>query len=78
MEDKEPVWDAIVAKYGLQPIPYRPIVSWGFGDMIFNSGFDNVSNTVEARLAGLHDCIDTETMVASFFHSLQGKSVIPR
>ena len=78
MEDKEPAWEAIVAKYGLQPIPYRQIVSWGFGDMIFNSGFDNVSNTVKARLAGFHDCIDTETMFHSFFQSLREKSIIPR
>ena len=78
MEDKEPIWDAIVVKHGLQPIPYRQIVSWGFGDMIFNSGFDNVSSTVKARLAGFHDCIDTETMFDSFFRSLREKDIIPR
>jgi nucleoside-diphosphate-sugar epimerase len=78
MEDKAPVWDAIVAKYGLQPILYRQVVSWGFGDMIFNSGFDNVSSTVKARLAGFHDCIDTETMFHSFFQSLRSKKIIPQ
>jgi nucleoside-diphosphate-sugar epimerase len=78
MEDKAPVWDAIVAKYGLQPIPYRQIVSWGFGDMIFNSGFDNITSTIKARLAGFHDCIDTETMFHSFFQSLRERSVIPQ
>ena len=78
MEDKAPVWDAIVAKYGLQPIPYRQIVSWGFGDMIFNSGFDNITSTIKARLAGFHECIDTETMFRSFFQSLRERSVIPK
>ena len=44
--------------------------------MIFNSGFDNVSSTVKARLAGFHDCIDTEMMFQTFFHSLRAKKVI--
>jgi hypothetical protein len=78
MADKGPVWDAIVANYGLQPIPYQQIVSWGFGDMIFNSAFDNVSSTIKARLAAFEDYIDTETMFHSFFHSLRSKNIIPR
>ena len=37
----EPVWNAIIKKENLQPIPYKQIVSWGFGDFAFNQDFDN-------------------------------------
>jgi nucleoside-diphosphate-sugar epimerase len=77
MEDKGPVWDAMVRKYDLEPIPYPKLVSWGFGDFIFNSGFDNISSTIKARRAGFADCIDTEDMFAGFFSDLRDAKLIP-
>jgi nucleoside-diphosphate-sugar epimerase len=77
MADKGPVWDAIVKKEKLQPIPYEQIVSWGFGDFAFRQDFDNVSNTIKARLAGFHDCVDTETMFSQFFENLREMKLLP-
>jgi nucleoside-diphosphate-sugar epimerase len=77
MTDKAPLWDRMVAKYGLQPIPYTQIASWPFGDFIFASGFDNISSTIKARQAGFHACIDTEDMFAQQFRQLSEKRVIP-
>jgi hypothetical protein len=32
MADKAPIWNEMVRKYGLQPIDYKALVSWPFGD----------------------------------------------
>jgi nucleoside-diphosphate-sugar epimerase len=76
MADKTPLWEKIVAKYHLQPIPYRQIASWEFGDFIFNSEFDNISSTIKARRAGFHNCTDTEEMFEQFFKMLREKNII--
>ena len=34
MADKKPVWDDIVRKHGLQPLPYEQVSSWPFADAI--------------------------------------------
>ena len=77
MTDKEPVWRRMVERYGLQNIPYTTLVSWPFGDFIFNSGFDNISSTIKARQAGFADCIDTEEMFRLFFAHLMDEKIIP-
>ncbi|KAI7249743.1 hypothetical protein KC345_g11722, partial [Hortaea werneckii] len=35
MEDKEPLWNRMVEKYGLEGNSYRDVSSWGFGDFVF-------------------------------------------
>jgi hypothetical protein len=77
MADKRPVWDAIVRKEKLQPIPYEQMVSWGFGDFVFRQGFDNVSSTIKIRQAGFHECLDSETMFSQFFEQLREMKLLP-
>ncbi len=77
MADKGALWNSILVKYQLQPIPYEQVASWAFGDFIFNSEFDNVTNTIKARRAGFQDCIDTEEMFKEFFGELRSRCVIP-
>jgi nucleoside-diphosphate-sugar epimerase len=78
MADKGQVWDAIVKKHDLQPIPYEQIVAWPFGDFIFHTEFDNITSTIKARRAGFHDCIDTEDMFSEFFQKLRAMNVLPQ
>jgi nucleoside-diphosphate-sugar epimerase len=77
MADKGPVWDTIVKKQNLRPIPFEQIVSWGFGDFVFRQGFDNVSSTIKARQAGFHDCIDSEAMFAQLFEKFRQMNLLP-
>ena len=77
MADKGSLWNSILGKYQLQPIPYEQVASWAFGDFIFNSGFDNITSTIKARRAGFQDCIDTEDMFRVFFAELRAQGVIP-
>lgn len=46
------MWDAIVKRENLRPIPYEQIVAWGYGDFAFRQDFDNVSSTIKVRQAG--------------------------
>ncbi|MCU1323542.1 MAG: NAD-dependent epimerase/dehydratase [Acidobacteriaceae bacterium] len=77
MADKGPLWANMTKKYGLKPIPYEQIVSWPFGDFIFNSGFDNITSTIKARRDGFQDCIDTEDMFTGFFANLRDRRILP-
>jgi nucleoside-diphosphate-sugar epimerase len=77
MADKGPVWDAIVKKENLQPVPFEQLVSWGFGDFVFRQGFDNVSSTIKARQAGFYDCIDSEAMFAQLFEKFRRMNLLP-
>jgi len=77
MLDKEDLWNEMTRKYNLKPIPYNQIVSWPFGDFIFNSAFDNITSTIKARRHGFHDCIDTEDMFTNFYESLRKRRILP-
>ncbi|ADV81922.1 SDR family oxidoreductase [Terriglobus saanensis] len=77
MADKGPLWADMTKRYGLKPIPYEQIVSWPFGDFIFNSAFDNITSTIKARQHGFQDCIDTEDMFSDFFSNLRSRHILP-
>jgi hypothetical protein len=77
MTDKSALWEDIVARYGLQSIPYDKLVAWKFGDFIFNSGYDNVSSTIKARKAGFQACIDSEDMFKTIFQQMRENRIIP-
>lgn len=78
MADKGALWQKIVTKYGIQPITYETLVDWRFGDFIFNSGYDNVSNTIKGRKAGFQECIDSEVMFSTEFAKMRAIGVIPK
>jgi nucleoside-diphosphate-sugar epimerase len=77
MADKRPLWDRIVAEHGLQPHRYEDIVAWGFGDFVFASDYDIVSNTGKARRFGFNDSMDTEEMFLRLFGQLRSERIIP-
>jgi hypothetical protein len=52
-------------------------VSWGFGDFIFHSAFDNISSTIKAGRHGFPDCIDPEEMFTSFFADMRERHILP-
>lgn len=82
MPDKEPVWDGIVAKYGLRPYRYKEIVaSWEFLDFTFRHGETrprhSIVSTIKARRHGFHDCVDTEEMFDRLVQRLQADRILP-
>ncbi len=77
MADKEPVWQRIVEKHGLSPYAYKTIAAWGFGDFIFNCGYDVISSTTKLRQAGFAEVVDSEEMFLRMFGEFRRRKVIP-
>jgi hypothetical protein len=77
MTDKEPIWDAIVRKYGLKPYKFREIVSWRFGDMQFQQNWDSIVATSKIRRFGFHEVAEDEEMFFRFFKRSQDLKMIP-
>jgi nucleoside-diphosphate-sugar epimerase len=78
MADKEPVWDAMVAKHGLAPTPYSDVSSWAFGDFVLSWDYDMFADTSKSRRYGFHTYVDTEEMLLRLFDDLRKRRIIPR
>jgi nucleoside-diphosphate-sugar epimerase len=77
MADKAPVWERLVREHGLIDMPYDRLVGWGFGDFVFNTDFDMISDMNKARRSGFTETVDTEEALLAAIGRLQEKKVIP-
>ncbi|OLT17441.1 NAD-dependent dehydratase [Pseudonocardia sp. CNS-139] len=77
MADKEPVWDAMVARHGLVPTPYAQVSSWAFGDFVFSWDYDMFADTSKSRRFGFHTYVDTEGMLLRLFADLRKRRIVP-
>ena len=77
MSDKGPVWDAVVARYGLQPSALERIVLWNYGDYVFAPEWDIMSSMEKARRFGFVERVDTREMFARLFEGYRAQRVIP-
>jgi hypothetical protein len=78
-----PVWDRIVAREGLQPVPLDRLVgaSWLFADFVLGHGkrpSASVLSTIKLQQAGFHDCMDSEDALIEWFEILQEQKILPR
>jgi nucleoside-diphosphate-sugar epimerase len=77
MAEKAPVWETIIRKHGLKPIPYERAALWSYGDFNFGRGYDIMSSTLKLRQAGFGDCIDTGRMLLEHLRHFRRERVIP-
>jgi nucleoside-diphosphate-sugar epimerase len=77
MADKEPLWNDMVEKYGLERHSYGEVSSWGFGDAVFSWDYDMIADGSKARRFGFHEFIDTEEMFTRIFDDLRRRGIIP-
>lgn len=77
MADKGTLWNRIVAKHGLKPYRYEEIVSWAYGDIVFSTDHDIISDMGRARRYGFHEVVDTEQMFLDVFESYRRDRIIP-
>ncbi len=76
MADKEPLWNSMMEKYGLQ-YSYAEVSSWKFGDFVFSWDYDFFADGSKARRAGFWEFVDTETMFLEIFENFKKMKVIP-
>lgn len=79
------VWDRIVKKHNLRPIPMAKLVgeSHHYADFIFAFGAGEAAqavlvSTTKLRQAGFGDCVDTEVMFRTWLKRLADRGVIPQ
>jgi len=77
MADKEPLWQAMIEKHGLQATPYKDVSSWGFGDFVFSWDYDLFADGSKARRFGFHEYVETEAMLMGLFEDLRRRRIIP-
>jgi nucleoside-diphosphate-sugar epimerase len=83
LAEKVDVWDRIVDRYGLHPIPLPDLLgqSHHYADICFATGVEQRQNllvsTVKARQAGFADCVDTEDMLREQLETLARKRILP-
>jgi len=77
MADKAPVWEKMVAKYDLRPIPWKDVAAWPFLDAVFSLGYDLVQSTIKIRQAGFHDCVDTHQSLLTQLGHLRSARIVP-
>jgi nucleoside-diphosphate-sugar epimerase len=77
MADKEPLWNDMVARYGLEPHSYKEVSSWAFGDFVFSWDYDMFADGSKARRFGFHEFVDTEAMFLDIFADFRRRKVIP-
>ena len=77
MADKEPLWQGMIEKHGLQPTPYKDVSSWGFGDFVFSWDYDLFADGSKARRFGFHEYVETEAMFMNIFADLRQRRIIP-
>jgi nucleoside-diphosphate-sugar epimerase len=77
MSEKGPLWDSIVARYGLHATPYEQIANWSFVDWMLNFGDETILSTIKIRKAGFADCIDTHESFRRQLTKLRELRIIP-
>jgi nucleoside-diphosphate-sugar epimerase len=70
-------WQALVAKHGLQDVDYEKLVAWPFGDFIFNTEFDMISDMGKIRRAGFTEAVRNEDTVIGALERLRARKVLP-
>lgn len=77
MADKEPLWNGMMARYGLKH-SYAEVSSWAFGDFVFSWDYDMFADGSKARRAGFHEYVETEAMFTGIFDDFRRRGVIPK
>lgn len=77
MTDKEPLWNAMIEKYGLEQHTYKDVSPWRFGDFVFSWDYDMFADGSKARRFGFHEYINTEAMFMNIFDDLRRRKIIP-
>lgn len=77
MADKEPVWQQVVARHGLVPMPLARLALFAFGDFVLGQDYDVVSDMTKARSFGFHRVVDSEAMILRLIDRYREARLLP-
>jgi hypothetical protein len=70
-------WAGLATRHNLRGPAFDKLVSWGFGDFIFNCEFDVVSDMGKIRRAGFVEPSDNALWIDTALSQLRDKKIIP-
>ena len=77
MPHKAEAWQQLVQQHDLQSLPYEKLVGWWFGDFVFNTEFDMMSDMGKIRRAGFTEAVQTEATIVEAIERLRAARRLP-
>ncbi len=77
MADKGPVWRRIAERHGLVEPDLGRLVGWAFGDFIFHTETDVISDVNKIRAAGFGETMSTTQSLLAALDSLRRQRILP-
>jgi len=77
MPDKGPLWREIAERHGLAEPDLAKLVGWGFGDFIFHTETDVISDVNKIHRFGFTERMDSSASLIAALDSLKRKRVLP-
>jgi nucleoside-diphosphate-sugar epimerase len=77
MADKGPLWREIATRHGLVEPDLARLVGWGFGDFIFHTETDVISDVNKIYRFGFTERMDSTVLLLAALDSLKRKRVLP-
>jgi nucleoside-diphosphate-sugar epimerase len=77
MADKGPIWSEIAKKRGLVQPDLSKLVGWGFGDFIFNTESDVISDVNQIYRYGFTERVDSTASLLAALDRLKRRKVLP-
>jgi nucleoside-diphosphate-sugar epimerase len=70
-------WARLAKEHGLLHVPYEKLVGWAFGDFVFNTEFDMISDMGKIRRAGFGEAVKTEATIVAALDRLRTAKYLP-
>jgi hypothetical protein len=71
------IWNSMIEKYNLRRITYEKVAAWPFGDFIFGSEYDIMTDTTKIKQLGFHEVLDSEQRLIELFAQFKEEKLIP-
>jgi len=77
MQDKAGLWQQIVQRYDLRPLPFDQVALWPYADFVMTPDWDIMSDITKCRQAGFQRTVRTEDEFIRLFDVLRAERVLP-
>ncbi|MGI9520009.1 MAG: hypothetical protein ACR2PG_00035, partial [Hyphomicrobiaceae bacterium] len=77
MSDKEPVWQRVTERYGLERRQLSAVAHWAFADGTLERTWDEIQSTTKARAFGFHDFADSEGTFLAILDRYRSAKLLP-
>jgi nucleoside-diphosphate-sugar epimerase len=77
MVDKEPLWRTLAERHGLAEPDLGRLVGWGFGDFIFHTETDVISDVNKIHEYGFTERLNSTTSLLNAIDSLKRQRILP-